>query len=62
MAQDHVEAAKWWRKAAEQGDANAQCSLGMAYDNGTGVPKDSAKAVNWVRKAAEQGSANPNIS
>jgi S1-C subfamily serine protease len=29
----------------------------MMYDNGRGVPKDSAEAVKWYRKAAEQGFA-----
>ena len=42
-------------KAAEQGDAEAQTSLGLMYDNGKGVPQDYAEAVKWYRKAAEQG-------
>ena len=41
--------------AAEQGDANAQYSLGMIYANGGGVPKVNAEAVLWYRMAAEQG-------
>lgn len=45
------------RKAAEQGLAEAQCVLGVMYDTGNGVPKDSAEAVKWYRKAAEQGFA-----
>jgi len=43
------------RKAAEQGDANAQCELGVCYDFGRGVEKNSRKAVSWYKKAAEQG-------
>jgi TPR repeat protein len=39
---------------AEQGDAKAQASLGLAYAVGYGVPQDSSKAVRWWRKAAEQ--------
>jgi len=50
-----VEAAKWYRKAAEQGDADAQSNLGFAYFFGNGVPRDSSEAVKWYRKAAEQG-------
>jgi hypothetical protein len=46
------------RKAAEQGDANAQSGLGFMFDKGQGVPQDSAQAVYWYRKAAEQGYAN----
>ena len=48
---------EWYRKAAEQGLARAQCNLGFCYENGTGVPQDYAKAVEWYRKAAEQGLA-----
>ena len=49
-----VEAAKWWRKAAEQGDPIAQYNLGNSYHLGRGVPKDQVEAVKWTRKAAEQ--------
>src|SRR5437764_14004530 len=55
VAKDAVEAAKWFRKAAEQGSAKAQFRLAYAYDNGEGVPKDAAEAVKWYRKMAEQG-------
>ena len=48
---------KWYRKAAEQGLANAQYKLGVAYVTGNGVEKDAAEAVKWYRKAAEQGYA-----
>jgi len=45
------------KEAAEQGDAYAQHSLGMAYGYGEGVPEDDEEAVKWYRKAAEQGDA-----
>jgi hypothetical protein len=48
---------RWYRKAADQGNANAQYNLGVAYDNGEGVLKDEAEAVRWYRKAAEQGNS-----
>jgi hypothetical protein len=57
VAQDQVEAAKWYRKAAEQGNAQAQNNLGFVYDLGQGVVKDEVEAVKWYRKAAEQGNA-----
>ena len=41
--------------AAEQGDAMAQFSLGVCYQNGWGVGRDEAEAMHWYRKAAEQG-------
>jgi TPR repeat protein len=58
VRQDFAEAAKWSRKAAEQGDAVGQCNLGAAYCNGKGVAKDSVEAVKWFRKAAEQGAVS----
>ncbi|MCY2935316.1 MAG: tetratricopeptide repeat protein, partial [Planctomycetota bacterium] len=50
--------AKWYRKAAEQGDSMAQFNLGLMYYNGRGVPQDNTEAAKWYRKAAEQGHAN----
>ena len=31
IPQDYVEALKWFRLAADQGQANAQCFLGLMY-------------------------------
>lgn len=45
------------RERAEQGDADAQHSLGFMYLEGRGVPRDDARAVAWYEKAAEQGNA-----
>jgi TPR repeat protein len=45
----------YFQKAADQGEDNAQYSLGVMYANGEGVPKDYRKAVEWYQKAAEQG-------
>ena len=45
------------RKKAEKGDADAQYNLGVMYQIGEGVPKDSAEAVKWYRLAADQGLA-----
>ena len=43
------------RRAAEQGDPEAQFRLGFAYANGEGVPVDDAESLAWFRRAAEQG-------
>ena len=44
-----------WRKAANQGEAEAQYKLGIAYSIGEGVPRPSyVEAVRWWRKAALQ--------
>jgi hypothetical protein len=53
-----MEAVKWFRKAAEQNDPDAQFSLGAVYASGEGVVKDESVAVNWFRKAAEQNHAS----
>ena len=52
----------WYRKAAEQGDSDAQCNLGCCYHMGSGVAKDQAEAVGWYRKAAEQGNSAAQVS
>ena len=54
---EFAESAKWYRRAAEQGNASAQFFLGMAYDKGEGVPQNDAEAAKWFRCAAEQGDA-----
>ena len=41
---DDGEAVLWWRKAAEQGFADAQFKLGLMYGVGEGVPKDEVQA------------------
>ena len=46
-----------YRKAAEQGDADAQYNLGVCYANGYGLQKDLTQAMFWFRKAADQGHA-----
>ena len=55
--QDHSEALKWWRQAADRNDAGGQNNIGWAYASGKGVPQDFAEAAIWYRKAAEQGLA-----
>ena len=51
------EAIKWYKKAAEQGDADAQFNLGVMYENGEGVTKNLQEAFKWYLEAAEQGNA-----
>jgi TPR repeat protein len=53
---DPTLAAKWFLKAAEQGNAEAQGQIGKMYDRGEGAPKDERMAVTWFRRAAQQGS------
>ena len=48
------EAADWYRKAAEQGDAAGEYHLGHMYTVGEGVEKNPEKALYWFRRAAEK--------
>ncbi len=45
------------RRAADSGEARAQCVLGLFYEAGRGVEKDFVKAFEWYRRSAEQGDA-----
>jgi TPR repeat protein len=42
------------KKKAEEGDAVAQFNIAVFYENGLGVPKNSAEAQKWFRKAEDQ--------
>lgn len=49
---------KRFRKAAEQGAADAQYILGQAYNLGQVVSRDDKEAAKWFRNAAIQGHAD----
>jgi TPR repeat protein len=55
IPKDLAQAVYWYKKAAEQGDPNAQFELGWMYANEEGVAKDYKESLKWYRKAAEQG-------
>jgi len=55
VTQNKSMAAKWYTKAAEQGDANAQYNIGVAYQYGAGVAKYEAVAKEWFKLSAKQG-------
>ena len=46
---------RWYRRAAEQGHASGQTTLGVMYAEGQGVPPDIVLAHTWFRLAAAQG-------
>ena len=58
VPQDHAEAVKWYRKAAEQGNADAQSSLGAMYGDGQGVAQDYVRAHMWLNLAAASSSGD----
>jgi TPR repeat protein len=59
---NQVAAARWYRKAADQGHAKAQFNLALMYENGEGVPRDYGAAARWFRKAADQGDVDAQLN
>lgn len=55
ILKDYQEAAKLWRKAAEQGHAESQYFLGELYYQGKGVEQDYTNAYMWVFISVENG-------
>jgi uncharacterized protein len=55
VPQNYAEAVKWYRLAANQGDAGGQGNLGLMYLYGLGVPKDYVSAHIWFNLSAAQG-------
>ena len=56
VRQDMAEAARFFRKAADQGHAQAQCGLGRMTRRGEGgLKKDDEAAAQLFRRAADQG-------
>ena len=59
-ALESAEAAKYYRQAADQGDAEGLYGLGVMYLGGEGVARDPVVAREWMLKAAQAG--HPNAS
>ena len=55
VPQDHAEAVRWYRMAAEQGNAGAQGNLCVMYYEGQGVPQDYVTAHMWFNLGAAKG-------
>lgn len=57
MERDLGKAFEWYLKAAGQGHAKAQYSVGMLYQSGVEgkMGRDSRIAEEWLEKAARQG-------
>jgi TPR repeat protein len=54
VVQNYSGAADWFRKAAEQGHAEAQAALGTLYAAGLGVPVETTTAYGWLSLALPQ--------
>eukprot|EP00761_Pharyngomonas_kirbyi_P014899 gb/GECH01014930.1/.p1 GENE.gb/GECH01014930.1/~~gb/GECH01014930.1/.p1 ORF type:complete len:749 (+),score=195.82 gb/GECH01014930.1/:1-2247(+) len=55
---DRPQAVSLYQKAASQGDAEAQNSLGICYEEGIYVEKDLTKAAELFRASSSQGNGN----
>lgn len=54
---NYPDALRFLHQAAAQDCADAFNNLGVAYENGLGVPRDFAEAARWYRKAADRDDA-----
>lgn len=55
--QDYQKAFAWWAKAAKQDNADAIGNMGLCYQYGRGVEKDSVMAIKLYLKSIEKGNA-----
>jgi clan AA aspartic protease (TIGR02281 family) len=62
VTQDYKEAAKWFRSAADKGNADGQMRLGFMYSKGEGVARDYRESAKWHRLAAQQGMARAQLA
>jgi len=46
-----------WLPMAQEGNPEAQCQIGVAYLNGTGVSQDFTRGLYWLVKSADAGYA-----
>jgi len=53
MPIDFAEAAKWFRKSAEQGNVASQARLGHLYREGQGVPKDLCAGIHVAQPGCQ---------
>ena len=53
-ARNYAKAIRWYRLAADQGDARAQFNLGVSYAEGQGVEKDYVSSYMWFNLAASR--------
>ena len=54
LQRNYEEAFKWYHKAADQGNVQAQYNLGVMYDEGLGTPRSHEAGYFWLTLAAEK--------
>ena len=55
VKQNYERAGFWFKRAAEQGIANAAYNLGVLQQQGLGQTQDLQRALDWYRRAAQLG-------
>lgn len=58
IAKDETAAVEWFKKAANQGDIDAQYNLALMYANGMGTDKNELQAYFWSMLSGEKGNKN----
>lgn len=58
---DNALAAKWFQRAADQGQPEGQLMLGLLYLYGTGVPQSYVHAFAWCEVAQDLGQPDGNF-
>lgn len=58
VEQNIEEALKWYRRAAEKGNAMAQLKLGFIYEDGRGVPQDKKAARTGTTRHAKTSTSS----
>lgn len=62
VTRDEKQAAYWYEKAANSGDAVAQLQIGFFYEAGIGVAQDSKRATAWFQRAVAGGSVQAKVN
>ena len=55
MLKNHALAWRWYKRAADGGDADAQYKVASMYRRGLGVPATTAEMLDMYERAAKQG-------
>lgn len=55
VSRDYKQAYEWWKKASLKSDVRAIANLGMCYQLGHGVERDSVDAVRLYEKSIKEG-------
>ena len=61
VVRDLQQALKWYRAAADQGDAPAQLKVGEMYQAGEGASVDLEEGARYCRLAMEQGNTSAHL-